>query len=53
MILMFLRKIPSYGLNMKKPLRIKTGDIKLNEGGIIPYINPKTKKPFKEYPNCK
>ena len=37
----------------KKPLRIKTGDIELNEGGILPYINPKTKKPFKEYPNGK
>jgi len=37
----------------KKPLRIKTGDIELKEGGITPYINPKTKKPFTEYPNGK
>ena len=36
-----------------KPLRIKTGEIILSEGGILPYINPTTKQPFYEYPNGK
>ena len=36
-----------------KHFRIRTGDIHLTEGGILPYINKTTKKPFVEYPNGK
>ena len=36
-----------------KHFRIRTGDRHLTEGGILPYINKTTMKPFVEYPNGK